>query len=263
MTSNFLDAGGGEDYLTVPGLASARVAFAKYSISGIAAANGYLDAPGSTNPQDVDDSRWKTVIAHELGHALSMGWYGDLQLDYSGDVPNNPLCNTSNVTGAGTLHSLQSVELVSIAVNEGFAHHVANRLMNNWWNPNPILNYYKEIRFPWQAPGTPPTSPPIALPAVAYARWHKDICSDTGGGVAGVEWDWMNFFWAVNDMESWSTIQQLGNILRRACGTYPGPCHFQAADWMGIDLGARAELGLFSSQHAHILTTGQNAGVDH
>ena len=63
-------------------------------------------------------------------------------------------------------------------------------------------------------------------------------------------------------MESWSTIQQLGNILRRACGTYPGPCHFQAADWMGIDLGARAELGLFSSQYAHILTTGQNAGVN-
>jgi hypothetical protein len=121
-----------------------------------------------------DQSRWKSVIAHEAGHQLQAKAFGPLGGGYEFACPDGgcpegqpinpltldlldplgiaPMCSCDGVQSANALHCMQSVEAFSAAMSEGFGQFSAARAFNYKDNPftglpeqSCTFSYYKEV----------------------------------------------------------------------------------------------------------------------
>jgi hypothetical protein len=99
--------------------------------------------------------------------------------------------------------------------------------------------YYKPVKL---TPSTTPSLPPVPLSAwsVSPSPWMRSKCPTLD---AGVEWDWMVFFFRISTEASsnFTTFQDLVSIYRRACG---GTCwNGQHINFAALQTAALAHFG--------------------
>ncbi|CAN5603085.1 hypothetical protein BH09MYX1_BH09MYX1_24600 [soil metagenome] len=125
-----------------------------------------------------------------------------------------------------TLTLLQSLQENGFALNEGFAHFISARAVQSQTPSACTYTYYKEFRE--DDGGT--SKPPVAKPCVAQIKWAFNHCAVAGNTV---EWDWLNFFWAINtDGSSAISIDQIGTMYRTWCGS--GNCTTQTVNFANL-----------------------------
>jgi len=113
------------------------------------------------------------------------------------------------------------------------------------------LTYYKEFR---NDNGTI-TAPPVAKSCFDQVRWTKNHCSY---GNRGSEWDWMNFYWRLDNKDSY-TFLDFTNVYQTACA---GSCTGVDVRWSALQAAAAAKFGAGSSKAAAWLNQGQNFRVN-
>jgi hypothetical protein len=220
-------------------------------------------AIGSTTEQG-SLSRWKYVVAHEIGHAAQAFSMGVLNPDFNEQVTNDidGFCRCDHlVDQSNAAHCLQSRETLGLAQFEGFAHAFATRAFNSWVQQDAVFVYYKAIKLPFFGV----VQPPRAISAVADYRWMESICPATS---RGVELDWLSFFYRVSaeSAPNYTSFAQLYDIYRLACafeGT-PSNCGGQDVAWETLRTSALAYYGGSTSnpRYVRFRDTGVAAGVD-
>jgi hypothetical protein len=151
---------------------------------------------GGADPQ----TRYKFIVAHELGHAIAALYYGNHDDAVNGGEPNVSLSHNvdPNACGvSGTTYSISSKEWNSVGFREGFAHFIAARIWNDkdtegaftWFaGPHDLERFDQGAN---NAPG---------------GRLENICC--VGGGCAdswdsaGTNEDWLRFFWDWYTFES-------------------------------------------------------------
>lgn len=137
--------------------------------------------------EPLHNSRFKFVIAHELGHGVH---------DSAGAAPLFNLTSTndddSGDCGCGFVdnpvdrsHCLQSEEPIGGAAAEGFAHYFAARVWNDDDQNACTFVYYKNFNANGML-----LRPPVVRSCVQQVKWLENKCGGTSN--YGVEWDWMN-----------------------------------------------------------------------
>lgn len=244
----------------------------------------------AAGPQDPRwaQSKWKYIIAHEVGHMLQNREHRGLPQNHygfsaSGDpVPHsdpgalfdpeetNPICTCSHVTSANRWHCLQSIEKSSAAQAEGFAHFVASKIWNRDDLPC-VFNYYKEFAAPdciseecelyvpegdSQFAQLQKNIPPVAVSCDEPHLWRNNFCNDNPD--FGTEIDWMAFFWRVN-MTTLNRInmREIADIYKDAFTGNPG----NDVGWEDFEGSAEVVLGV-GQQLEHVVDSGNEAGVD-
>ncbi|MBK6694308.1 MAG: hypothetical protein IPG50_19185 [Myxococcales bacterium] len=164
-------------------------------------------------PDTVHDSFFKFVVGHEFGHNIASFRFGNLGFDY--DVfASEPsvLCNcqvVGSLLDGGTdayiqgnrRHCLTSKEEHSAAQGEGYGHFTASRLWNDLSQSTGgcTFVYYKEAINDLGGGNTSTDPIPVARSCDGPVKWLDNKCGGADGGAgSGVEWDWLNFFVAVN-----------------------------------------------------------------
>ncbi len=145
----------------------------------------------------------KYLVAHEIGHAVEMIWsrrtksvsdHGALigEDGYLLDDTAHPeACKPAT---AVVSHGLSTVEHVSAAANEGFAHFFAADVYNDHTEADGKFNYYKiSDAFGFERD--------VALDDQESIR--EDICGGGGaagslGNATGVEEDWLRLYWNIH-----------------------------------------------------------------
>lgn len=107
-------------------------------------------------------------------------------------------------------HCLQSKNSWGIATNEGFAHYFASRVWNYDDPATCNFVYYKNIK-----EGAAILKPPLTRSCAAPVKWMANNCPEL---FRGVEWDWMNFQRAIAVASAPTTLTDLLDIYKRACG---------------------------------------------
>lgn len=220
---------------------------------------------GTTAPTGETDSNSKIVITHEVGHAAQYNAMGRLNNDYSADVNDgvNLFCSCLHVTDPNTngLHCLQSREYISAAEVEGYAQFFAAKAWNNQAEANCSFAYYKQFRVRsgdfWIV-----KQPPVQRDCGSNPKWMENYCA-SGETDRGVEWDWQNFLWNLNTQgpDKVTTSEVYG--IYRSPSVCNGNCNYNQVHWPDFRAGAQSQLGLGSPKLLHLLTAGDQAGVDH
>jgi hypothetical protein len=199
----------------------------------------------------LDDSFWKFVVAHEIGHAIQQKGMGSFKLDYNigqppGLVPP-PKCACNHVSTSNSLHCLQSIEEPGAAQLEGFAQFFASRAFNRPSDGDCVFKYYKEFLNDACMPGVPPEAcerdphsglikslPPVPINCLEPVRWRNnqgfDQTARPGDLVTdlGTEYDWMGFlFRGTTETPHYST-SDVFNVYRTACN---GDCRGERITW--------------------------------
>jgi hypothetical protein len=184
-------------------------------------------APGCTGNEPPEqclnsDSRWKTIVTHEIGHVLQRNltgrWRGIYEFaNAADDHPGAPfLCQCQHISAINTLHCLQSLEKPGAAQVEGYAHYVVGRTWNALEQNDCVFPYYKHFLSPAcvvnPADCTPDpvsglivNSPPVATSCIDPIKWRNNQClSGTfqPGEVPtdlSVEMDWMGFYYKLTN----------------------------------------------------------------
>jgi hypothetical protein len=153
------------------------------------------DAGDPATPQ----TRYKFIVAHELGHAIAAIYYGDHDDAVNGSEPSVSLSHNVNPNACGTQddpandkygYSIDSKEWNSLGFREGFAHFVAAKI----WN-----NKETEGTFSWFADPHDLERYNYGANNEAGGRLENQCCA--GGGCAaswdsaGTNGDWLRFFW--------------------------------------------------------------------
>jgi hypothetical protein len=161
----------------------------------------------------------KFVVAHEMGHQAAYFAYGLPYLSYSpagdpGDTGTPELCRCDHVTTYNQLHCLQSREITSTAITEGFGYFWAAKIWNNTNGTDCILAHPKQVKMP---NGTI-LQPPVAADCRNQVHWKFSYCDDSQA--TGTEWDWMQFFWNLHASCGTSnlTLDDIYDLIYRACG---------------------------------------------
>ena len=206
----------------------------------------------------------KNVIAHELGHQVQHFSFGDQNDSYSALSPQNgitdPACRCDYVTSANKFHCLDSKEDQGFGSHEGFAHFYAARILNAPASSTPQFIYYKEA---WSGTITP-FAPPFAVNPLQYQKWMENNCTTNPQTNKGVEADWMSFYYNTNVASSNNTsLTDLGDIYRRACGTSPTNCNQQNVQWTNLDTSAQNKWGVFSAHYNLFSGDALLAGIEH
>lgn len=235
-----------------------------------ACAGGTVKTGPYTKPDNTPGMlRWKFVLAHEFGHvvqgkAMGLPWNaycftaaGNVTSNCSApnlpDHPNAPdSCACDHVTGSNKLHCLQSLELTSSAIVEGFAQFFSARV---WNKPDStcLFRYYKQ----WRNDNGSVVQPPYNVSCSTYANWRDNHCYASTGST---ELDWLHFLWNLHAVGSWKfSMGKIFDVFSAACG---GWCGDQEVTWEKLENGAAAFLGVGSNEYNKLVTAGDNAGVD-
>ena len=160
------------------------------------------------------NSQFRFVIAHELGHLVQGKGSGRMKADYNGSPSrtDSSACGCAFVGEAAVegSHCLQSKNSLGIATNEGFAHYFASRVWNYDTPSSCTFVYYKNFK-----EGSTLLRPPLARSCSAPVKWLLNNCAE---GNRGVEWDWMNFQRAIAVSGAPTSMTDLLDIYKRACG---------------------------------------------
>ena len=186
-----------------------------------------------TNNEGIDGTRFRNLVAHEVGHVIQYRGSQRFSLNLTGhyDWPLAQICSCRHI-GVGPeepSHCLQSVEQASFAFGEGFGHFVAARLFNS----DPFgceFQYYKPL---WWGPTS--TSPaPVLMDCELPPLWATSHgCVRAGDDV---EYDWLAFFWAINHApaaERWS-VQDMFDVMSSPCVGEPPYGHCDL-DWAWLE----------------------------
>jgi hypothetical protein len=205
---------------------------------------------GNTNAAH---DRWKSVVAHELGHHIQRKAWGSIFYDYNDDTTTEPYCRCDHydTSWSNRAHCMNSREQVGAAAIEGYAHATATRAFNTDNSTgNAIFAYYKPWRgFDSDASDPEITYPPVpfTLAATAQLRWMANRCP-TGATNKGIEYDWLRFYYAISvaSIANPTTFNDLASIYRRACtGSPTGECVFgsHSPTWSSLTAAALAHYG--------------------
>ncbi|MFC1643165.1 hypothetical protein ACFL5O_10865, partial [Myxococcota bacterium] len=161
-------------------------------------------------------TRFKYVMAHEFGHYLQDAGQGLPAKNYgcgAGNPNEPPVCRCDHVPRDQQLHCLQSLEEPNAAQMEGFAYYFAAKAMNADVEPDCTFVYAKPFADTACKPGAascaqdPETGlwvsePPVPLSCKEAVRWRNTHCINANSSPdvlsRGTEYDWMEFFYAIN-----------------------------------------------------------------
>lgn len=203
-----------------------------------------------------NDSRWKTIVAHEVGHVMQRRatglWfvaYGfGAGAQFTVDHPGAPLlCQCQHITSdadTNNKHCMQSLERPGAAQVEGFAQYFAAKVWNDLDEPECTIPYYKQfidttcrvaqedcsLHPDWANNGLVINSPPVPISCIDPQKWRNRNCLS---GVFGpdevptdlsTEMDWMGFYYKLTNPQTANrlTTGQLFETYRRACGAVTG-----------------------------------------
>jgi hypothetical protein len=217
--------------------------------------------PGSNG---VSRTSYKSVVLHELGHAVADQLWGTLHNDYNSASSNVAQCKCDHITSSTASHCLQSKEMAWAAQGEGFGHFFAADTWNDSSEANCTFAYYKEFK---ESNGAE-TPPPMAKSCSDQVRWMESHCWQTSD--RGTEFDWMGFYWQLNNKTSNKySYSSLGAVYRRACDIVGGNpwCNGLAltskVSWDALVAATIAEYGGMSAKAMYWAQTGDDYGVDH
>jgi hypothetical protein len=227
-----------------------------------------------------EGSRWKYVIAHEIGHSVQKTQGASIT---SKDYPHYEgmkeprLCACDHVTVANQLHCLQSLEDISAVQNEGFAHFFAAKLMNvDEAASSCTFNYYKEFLDYDCRPGAPSCRdfpldvgrvgkvsgvpfPVDCSPTTAPVTWRDRYCEDPETAQGGVEYDWLLFFWSLHRGDAPRfNMTDIFQSYRAACG---GMCDNDDLTYQKLLSGVQTTFGGSSSELATFQIKAATFGV--
>jgi hypothetical protein len=223
---------------------------------------------GTTVIAGSNGAYWKYMIGHEIGHYVQDRAMGFPDRDLDSDVSSEPLCTCDHydTTWGNRIHCMQSRETSGGAQVEGFAHAFALRTFNRTNQFDPVMVYYKPVK--WNATSNP-MLPPMALDGwgASPGPWMRPRCAEAG---KGVEWDWMVYFYRVSteSQSNHTKFQDLFNIYRRACGTASQPRNciegINNITWEHLIVSARAYYGgsLTDPRFTRFLNLGSTTGVN-
>jgi hypothetical protein len=200
---------------------------------------------GTTAIQGYNGAYWKFMLAHEIGHIVQDRAMGFPNNNLESDNPTQPLCtcNHYDMSWGNQIHCMQSRETTGGAQVEGFAHAFAIRVFNRTNQFDPIMVYYKPVK--WYATSTP-LLPPVALDGwgASPGPWMKTRCAEAN---KGVEWDWMVYFFRISTETSSdsTTFSDVFNIYKRACAQagQPSICFGQNIFWNQLVAAAQTYYG--------------------
>jgi len=203
------------------------------------------------------NAQYKFVVAHEFGHAVQDTRGALMTPDYfQPEEGLPPQCTCLHLTTDNS-HCLQSLERSSGAQVEGFAHFYAARS----WNGTRVqsdpcsFNYYKAFR----EPSGLILQPPVVKTCRDEVRWRNNQCPNQAASL-GVEWDWMNFFYAENVASPGALpVADLFSLYRSACG---GVCGQTVASYNTLLAALVTRNGVLGPQTAAFENNGAAFGVN-
>ncbi len=247
--------------LTVPDLGfipgtTFRVNISTGTCDGVGAWGGTSMCFGNDPQGGPHTTASKYTIAHEIGHGVQEAGAGLPFANYNPQL-NIPACRCDHVRYANRLHCMQSVELQSAAIVEGFAHFIAALTFNDRRQRDCTFGYYKEIL----GDDGRVLPPPVGLDCSGPVRWmrnHGCVPRDQPGGV---EWDWLNFLWNLHTAgANGLTMPETFALQRRACGGVS--CTNVNLLWSKLRQAAEEIYGVSSPKAQRMRELGQTYGVD-
>lgn len=220
----------------------------------------------------------KFRLTHEIGHDCQYATVGSFALNYSQDATQWQ-CRCDHVVSSSQLHCLQSREKDDAAICDGFGYFYAAKPWNDTAQANCWMGYQKEFLKPhntdWnnQAAATL-YYPPVprncyARPAYknsSYQPWMEAYCLASN---AGVEHDWMNFFWVWHTTTAnKASMTEIYDVINRACYGQPGDpppkqCSNSDIGWEALRQGAEWKWTIGTPQYVHFNDTAGTYGVRH
>lgn len=204
----------------------------------------------------------KSVVTHELGHAIQHRLFGFQASGYNDSSPV-ALCTCDHIDHAGIRsHCMQSRELTGAAQSEGFAHFIGAALFNNPAEEDAFFPYYKELRM--QA-GGPDLYPPVGVSAYyPSASWHWMEAKGCAAAGRGTEIDWMNFYYQVHTKTANKySFADIANIYQRACGGVGVMCTASVTtSWTALQNAVNARFGAASAKAQYWAQVGDWQGVN-
>jgi len=228
-------------------------------------------------------TQWKFVVGHEIGHSVERDGTGLANNDYTHPVPTVPdslkLCRCDHIpTAAQRPHCLQSREYTGAAWQEGFAYFYAAKIFNDPQYSSCNIGYPKHVLYPVIIRGWDPYvsyPPPVATSCRNAVKWRKRYCYDSNDANAGVEWDWMTFFWnihwpntALPSLRRTSMADYYELKMRACTGSPTGKCTSSHTITYKKLLNAveakwpANQYGMIPAKHGHLLDMADLHGVD-
>lgn len=212
-----------------------------------------------------EGSRWKYVIGHETGHLVQAQGGADLTTNGYPDLPglDARLCECDHVDVANRVHCLGSLEDISAVQLEGFAHFFASKLFNAETGNACTFNYYKEFLdlncrpgAECVASGQSESGQPLFLSKVPFGvdcaqstgpvTWRNVHCEDPATAQAGVEYDWLAFYWNVHRvLAAPFSMKDLFDSYKQACG---GTCASAHVTYPALRGGVDTQFGATSAK---------------
>jgi hypothetical protein len=204
-----------------------------------------------TNLHGFVNAGFKVITEHELGHRVQGALVGIPNNDYTIDAAQAS-CRCDHVTSSNQEHCLQGRAMVSAAQVEGWGQFFAATNLNNGWDANCTLAYYKEFR---NDDGSV-TNPPMAKSCYAQQRWMANHCA---GANRGSEWDWMNHYWRVANKDGYN-FTDFKSLYTAACGG--SSCSGKDVTWYATAAAAVTVFGNNSAKANAWSTQSNNFGVN-
>jgi hypothetical protein len=198
---------------------------------------GPCDGTGSCLCMKEDETHWKMIVTHEIGHQVQRRGIGErlgdvYQFDSGGIQINDPpwlateasLCTCNHVEASNAWHCLQSIERTGAAQAEGFAQFLAARVWNDSTESDCTFAYYKEFKNE-----SATLRPPVPINCATPYKWRNAYCGMGESADMGTELDWLGFLYSLNVLSPEATrvpMTDLWRIYRNACvppGTPPNP----------------------------------------
>lgn len=238
--------------------ANARCLFDSSQSTACASGNTLYLGP---NTDGTHNTQWKFVAAHEFGHlaanAAGIFFPTSYARDWSSSDPlEQGACGCGFVSDpTDRAHCLQSRQLLGDAENEAFAHYFSANVWNTLATGSQCtFVYYKNFR---TDDGTI-NRPPFARSCSTPVKWLENHCV---AAARGVEWDWLNFWRAAATDPNSTRMNDLFNILPRACGS--GGCGSHAPSFADMVSAANAYYGPNDPRARTFNNLGNANGVNH
>ena len=230
--------------------------------------NNYTTATGNTQDLGNSNTRWKFVVAHEMGHQMQARQLGALfSVAYDRQMlsPAPPLlcdCTGLNPTG-NTEHCLQSTEEQGAAQIEAFAHFSSANVWNDHSLSTCNFTYYKSFRDTSRVVHTAPDPVSCLTPV----KWTENHCPIAG---RAAEWDWLGFLTSASRNATAPLLQpDLAALYLRQCADVGGGTTCNATDvtpWTGnnglnLPNAASEAFGQFHPRTTTFLNAGNTYGV--
>ncbi|MGI8565279.1 MAG: hypothetical protein ACR2LZ_02225, partial [Pyrinomonadaceae bacterium] len=164
------------------------------SNSSITSGRHYLRL-GNDDDDGTPQTRYKFIVAHELGHAIAALYYGSHDDAVNGGEPSVSLSHDVDPNSCGTggtTYSISSKEWNSVGFREGFAHFIAAKIFNTKDSEGTFIwfaNAHDLERYNFGASNN------------AGGRLENQCCiagvvdcMQSWAG-AGTNEDWLRFFW--------------------------------------------------------------------